>query len=70
MSVKELMSVAKDNTFGHGGGDLMMVGDFYDALCGKGSLGTSLDRSIESHLMALAAEKSRVTGEACKVHKK
>ena len=70
LSVKELMSVAKDNTFGHGGGDLMMVGDFYDALCGKGSLGTSLDRSIESHLMALAAEKSRVTGEACKVHKK
>ncbi|MBO5737682.1 MAG: Gfo/Idh/MocA family oxidoreductase [Clostridia bacterium] len=70
LSVKEILKVALNDTFGHGGGDLMMVGDLYDALCGKGTAGTSLDKSIESHLMALAAEKSRKSGEVCRVHKK
>ena len=70
LSVKEILKVAINDTFGHGGGDLMMVGDLYDALCGKGTVGTSLDKSIESHLMALAAEKSRKSGEVCRVHKK
>ncbi len=58
-----------DDTFGHGGGDYMMVQDFYKALVGETELGTTLDRSVESHLMALAAEKSRITGEVCRVHK-
>ena len=70
LSIKEILRVAINDTFGHGGGDLMMVGDLYDALCGKGKAGTSLDKSIESHLMALAAEKSRKSGEVCRVHKK
>ena len=69
LSIKEILKVATNDTFGHGGGDLMMVGDLYDALSGKGTAGTTLDRSIESHLMALAAEKSRKSGVACKVHK-
>jgi predicted dehydrogenase len=69
LSIKEILKVAINDTFGHGGGDLMLVRDFYDALAGKGELGTTLDRSIESHLMALAAEKSRLSGEVCKVHK-
>ena len=68
-SVKELLKVAINDTFGHGGGDLMLVKDFYKALAGEGELGTTLDRSIESHLMALAAEKSRVSGQVCAVHK-
>ena len=70
LSIKEILKVAINDTFGHGGGDLMMVGDLYDALCGQGKAGTSLDKSIESHLMALAAEKSRKSGEVCRVHKK
>ena len=69
LSIKEILKVAVNDTFGHGGGDLMMVGDLYDAMCGKGTAGTSLDKSIESHLMALAAEKSRKSGEVCRVHK-
>ncbi len=68
LNIKEVMKDATDNTFGHGGGDYMLVKDFYGALNGEGELGTTLDRSIESHLMALASEKSRVTGKVCKVH--
>ena len=68
-SIKEILKIAVQDTFGHGGGDLMLVKDFYGALAGEGELGTTLDRSIESHLMALAAEKSRITGQVCFVHK-
>lgn len=53
---------------GHGGGDNRMVEEFVDLLLsGKepGSSITSLDRSVESHLIALAAEKSRLSGGAC-----
>ena len=70
LSIKEILKGAIQDDFGHGGGDLMMVRDFYKALAGDGELGTTLDRSIESHLMALAAEKSRLSGEVCFVHKK
>jgi predicted dehydrogenase len=69
-SIKEILKVALNDTFGHGGGDLMMVKDFYKALAGEGEMGTTLECSIESHLMALAAEKSRVTGLVFEVHKK
>ena len=68
-SIKQLLKEAMNDTFGHGGGDLMMVRDFYKALAGDGELGTTLDKSIESHLIALAAEKSRITGAVCDVHK-
>ena len=69
-SIKEILKEAINDTFGHGGGDAMMVRDFYKMLAGEGELGTTLDRSIESHLMALAAEKSRKTGKVCAVHYK
>lgn len=69
LSIKEICRLAVNDNFGHGGGDLMLVKDFYDALLGNGELGTTLECSIESHLMALAAEKSRKTGEVCYVHK-
>ena len=68
LSVKQLMRDAVKEDFGHGGGDVMLVRDFYNALCGN-ELETTLERSVESHLMGLAAEESRKTGEACKVHK-
>jgi len=46
----------------------MLVRDFYKALMGEEKLGTTLEGSVESHLMAIAAEKSRRSGEVCKVH--
>ena len=44
---------------GHGGSDLVMMEDFF--LCG-GAERSSVSLSVESHLMALAAEESRRTG--------
>ncbi|MBP3388864.1 MAG: Gfo/Idh/MocA family oxidoreductase [Clostridia bacterium] len=47
------------SSIGHGGSDLVMMEDFF--LRG-GAERSSVTRSVESHLMALAAEESRVTG--------
>ncbi|MBQ8201959.1 MAG: Gfo/Idh/MocA family oxidoreductase [Clostridia bacterium] len=49
---------------GHGGGDARMVSDFLDVLAGKPASAalTTIDRSVESHYAALAAEKSRLQG--------
>ena len=44
---------------GHGGSDIVMMEDFF--LRG-GAERSSVSRSVESHLMALAAEESRLTG--------
>ncbi len=55
---------AKD-AFGHGGGDEGLIGKLYEALSNKiRDTDTSLDKSIESHLMAIAAEDSRLRGGA------
>ena len=56
------------DSFGHGGGDLALVNDFYDMLEGTGETGTTLEASVESHLMALAAEEARKTGRVVRVH--
>ncbi|MBQ8684966.1 MAG: Gfo/Idh/MocA family oxidoreductase [Clostridia bacterium] len=53
---------AKDS-FGHGGGDSGVVTALYRALTGEAETGTSLENSVESHLLALAAEESRKTGQ-------
>ena len=45
---------------GHGGGDHRMIDALYEVITGSGAAAdTSLANSIESHLMALAAEESR-----------
>ena len=52
---------------GHGGGDYRMVRDVLDLLQGKGpdlTTLTSIDRSLESHLAAFAAEYSRLNNGA------
>ncbi len=46
----------------HGGGDFMLVKNMYDELTGKVPARTSLATSIESHLMGIAAERSRKNG--------
>ncbi len=50
---------------GHGGGDLGLINALYEILCGNAPEETSLERSVESHLMAIYAEQSRLLGGAC-----
>ena len=56
---------------GHGGGDHRMIDAMYEVLNGNAQgADTALDHSIESHLMAIAAEQSRLSGgERVKIHK-
>ena len=65
------ISQLTDDLSGHGGGDHRMIDAMYEVLTGNASgADTSLERSIESHLMAIAAEKSRLNdGERIKIHK-
>ena len=52
-----------DDLEGHGGGDHRMIDELYEIITGKTpNVATSIDESIESHYMALAAEESRLTG--------
>ena len=49
---------------GHLGGDEGIVGDFLELLENKcANISTSIERSVESHLIAFAAEKSRLSAE-------
>lgn len=49
---------------GHGGGDTLLMEDFISSLeHHTESSRTAIERSIESHIMAYAAEQSRITGE-------
>ncbi len=47
---------------GHGGGDYGMITKAYEVFAGKADSDTSLEASIESHLIGIAAEKSRLLG--------
>ena len=47
-------------TSGHGGGDDGIVNSFVQALRGEGAVFTTARESLESHLMAFAAEASRL----------
>lgn len=52
-----------DDLEGHGGGDHRMIDELYDIMTGKTpEVATSIDESVESHYMALAAEESRLAG--------
>ncbi len=52
-----------DDLEGHGGGDHRMIDRLYELMTGSESaLDTSIDNSVESHYMALAAEESRLNG--------
>ncbi len=62
---KEVIKVDVNDTLSqHCGGDRLLFLDFYNFVAGKGTAKglTSIERSIESHLMALYAEESRVNG--------
>lgn len=49
-----------DVSGGHGGGDASMIKTLYDIVNGSAPANTSLENSLESHLMAIAAEESRL----------
>ena len=62
---KEIINVPElsEDFSGHGGGDNRMVEEFLDIISGEKSESTyitSLDRSLQSHYCALAAEYSRL----------
>jgi predicted dehydrogenase len=54
---------------GHGGGDYALVRDFIEAVAlqDPGKLSSSIDASIESHIMGFAAEKSRKSNKKAQV---
>ena len=69
ISIKALIDQKEKDEFGHGGGDGMLITDFYKVLTGSANAETTLEKSVESHLIAFAAEKSRKSGKIVKVHK-
>ena len=66
---KEIIKIDESITRkGHGGGDERLLRDFLDAVEGKPSeKKTSALNSLQSHLMAFAAEKSRKEGRAVEI---
>lgn len=65
ISVKPLV----EGGYGHGGGDSGILNALYKVLSGMGAEETSIEKSVESHLMSIAAEKSRLSGESVIIHK-
>lgn len=68
----ELIEISSliDQGSGHGGGDDCLVASLYGMLNGTSKASTSLKESIESHLMGIAAEESRINnGQLIYVHK-
>ena len=57
----DIDSLAKQDNMAHGGGDYMLIENLYDAIVNHHAK-TTLETSIESHLMAIYAEKSRLDG--------
>ena len=53
----------------HGGGDVKLVEALYDMMEGKSGLETLLEASVESHLMGIKTEESRLAeGKLLSVH--
>ena len=54
---------AETDQFGHGGGDFVLVKELIELLNGEAPIAaTSINDSVESHIMALATEYSRTLG--------
>jgi len=56
------VSALNEGGWGHGGGDEGLVNSMYEILTGKAQTYTSLEESVESHLIGIAAEESRLDG--------
>ena len=58
-NTKERVKIPSTDGTGHGGGDFGVVGSFVRAMRGESAALTSARASLESHLLAFAAEASR-----------
>lgn len=57
------------SSFGHGGGEIGLIDALYRLVSGEEESATTLMASVESHLMAICAEESRLKGGALvKIH--
>ncbi|MBQ7771067.1 MAG: gfo/Idh/MocA family oxidoreductase, partial [Clostridia bacterium] len=69
---REIIPIADlmEKGYGHGGGDAGIINALYAILSGENSAATSLEASVESHLMGIRAEESRLQGgKLLNVHK-
>lgn len=66
---KDVSNIPEYAHAGHGGGDLSLFRDFVEAVAAEdpGKLSSTIDVSMESHIMGFAAEKSRKNGRKVKV---
>ena len=59
----------EQSTSGHNGGDSGIVDDFLSMMEGRDSVSaTEIHESVESHLMACAAEEARITGRVVRLN--
>jgi len=63
MEVERINFPNNVETAGHGGGDFGIMRDFVRAIQSQSQVGASARDSLESHIMAFAAEESRQRGE-------
>lgn len=64
------LSDLNEKGYGHGGGDGGLISALYGMLSGESAQKTSFEASVESHLMGICAEESRLKGgELIYVHK-
>ena len=66
---RKIQEIPEYKDSGHGGGDHALVRDFLEAVAWNDikRLTSTVDASVESHVMAFDAEKSRKTGKKVKV---
>lgn len=66
---KNVAEIPEYKGAGHGGGDLALLRDFLEAVDKKDSslLSSTIDASIESHVMGFRAEKSRLSNKKVRV---
>ena len=66
--VIKISDLTTNDNMAHGGGDVMIVRSLYDAIINRKTK-TSLEASIESHLMSIRSEESRLNnGKVINVH--
>jgi hypothetical protein len=64
------LSDLNEKGYGHGGGDGKLIGQLYAMLSNNSTATTSFEASVESHLMGIYAEESRLKGgELIYLHK-
>lgn len=66
--ISELLNESMVNSYGHGDVDFILVKVIYDMIYNGKEAPTSLENSVESRLIALAAEESRKSGKTVTIH--